>query len=76
LADGPVRVDEINKQAKQIGITKKPLRTAREKLMVKTTKVAKFKDSYWILSLPEDALKTEEALSKEEGNFGNPGHLQ
>lgn len=55
LADGPIEVGEVKKQAKERGINEKPLRTARERLGVKADKGTSFRGKYrWYL--PEVAL--------------------
>jgi len=75
LANGAVKADECQTKARQAGIGKKPLRTAREKLGIKPKKSSAFKDGYWEWSLPEDALNTEGAQPKTEGILGVEGHL-
>ncbi len=76
LANGAVKVDEIQIKARQACINKKPLRSAREKLGIKPQKSSAFKDGYWEWSLPEDALNSEDAQSKREGILGVAGHLR
>ena len=68
LSKGPVSALEVRKQANQLGITDKPLRTAGGKLGIKPKK-ADF-DKGWVWSLPEDALKAQDALPQTEGTFG------
>lgn len=75
LANGSVRAEEVSKQAALVGITNKPLRSARMRLGIKPKKSG-FKDGEWWWALPEDALRTEDDPAKEEGDFDNPGHLQ
>ena len=75
LSKGPVLVAEVQKEAKQAGISPKSLRTAREKLGVNPKKVGF--NAGWVWSLPqhEDALKGEDAHSENEGTLGVEGHL-
>lgn len=74
LAEGPIRADEVHKEAGKAGITKKPLRRAQEQLGIKPKKSA-FKGG-WVWDLPhEDAQKDEVALSQDEGILGVKGHL-
>lgn len=75
LSNGPKPVAEVQKEAKQAGISPKSLRTAREKLGVKPKKVGF--NAGWVWSLPqrEDAQKGEDALSQSEGILGVEGHL-
>lgn len=75
LSNGPVQVAEINKEAKQAGISPKSLRRAREGLGIKPRKTD-FKGG-WVWSLPqhEDAPKGEDAPSENEGILGVEGHL-
>ena len=75
LANGAVKANEVQTKARQVGINKKPLRTAREKLGIKTKKSSAFKDGFWEWSLPEDAQSGEDALPKGEGILGVAGHL-
>ncbi len=75
LINGPVRADVAIKEAKQAGVKEKPLRLAREKLGVKTTKVG-FNPGYWMWELAEGALSSEDASYKKEGILVEEGHLQ
>lgn len=75
LVNGAMKVNDVEKEARQAGINKKPLRSAREKLGIKSKKSTTFKDGFWEWSLPEDALKGEEALSERGGILDNRGHL-
>lgn len=75
LSKGPVRVDEVHKEARKAGITQKPLRSAYDKLKVTSKKIG-YNPGYWMWILPEDALNTEDALSKGEGNIDEVGHVQ
>lgn len=61
LSQGPVKADDIQKEASKIGINKKPLVLARVKLRIKPKKVG-FNPSYWEWELPaEDNLFREDA---------------
>ncbi len=75
LAKGPVKADEASKEAQKIGISSKPLRNARGKLGIKPKKSSSFEDGFWEWKLPEDALKTEDALPKEVGALEQARHL-
>ena len=74
LVGGPRKVSEVQKEAKQAGISEKPLRCAREKLGVKSKKLD-FAGG-WVWALPEDAQNSEDAKSKKEGILGGEGHLR
>lgn len=52
LADGPMEVSEVQKQAKAVGISRKCLRTARERLGIRTNKIG-FK-SGWEWEFPHE----------------------
>ncbi|MFH1365914.1 MAG: AAA family ATPase [Patescibacteria group bacterium] len=75
LANGPVKADVAIKEAQKIGIGSKPLRNARIKLGIKPKKSSSFEDGYWVWKLPEDALNTEDAQSKEVGALEQARHL-
>lgn len=75
LSKGPVKVDEVHKEAKKAGITQKPLRLACNKLKIEHKKIG-YNPGFWMLKLPEDALNTEDALLKREGNIDDVGHVQ
>lgn len=73
LADGPVKTNEVMKEARQAGISEKPLRSAREKLGIKPQKTSF--DGGWMWSIPEDAPDSEVALPGKEGNLGTKRQL-
>jgi putative DNA primase/helicase len=73
LSAGPVSAAEADKQARQLGIGNKPLRSARGKLGIKPIKTG-FSGG-WVWALPQDALKTQEAHSFNEGNLEPTGQL-
>ena len=75
LAEDSVQAAEVNKDAKQAGISQKSLRRAAEKLGIKRKK-AGFNQG-WVWSLPgyEDAQVHEDAHSKTEGILDGEGHL-
>lgn len=75
LVDGPIKADDAIEEAKTIGISSKSLRNARGILRIKPRKSSSFKDSYWIWSLPEDALKTEDTDHKKDGALNKARHL-
>ncbi|MES2930969.1 MAG: AAA family ATPase [Patescibacteria group bacterium] len=76
LKNGPRRADEVQKEARSAGITPKPLRSAKEKLGIKSQKTSNFTGGFWVWQLPEDALTAEEALLKREGMLDDQGHLR
>ena len=73
LSAGPVSAAEADKQARQLGIGNKPLRSARGKLGIKPIKID-FKGG-WVWTLPQDALKAQDAHPFNEGNLETIGHL-
>lgn len=73
LSKGPVGAREATKNAKQVGITDKPLRDARKKLGI-VAKKPTFTGG-WEWDYPEDALYRQGALPKAVGILGNQGHL-
>ena len=73
LSAGPVSAVEADKQARQLGIGNKPLRSARGKLGIKPIKTG-FSGG-WVWALPQDALKNQEAHSFNEGNLEPTGQL-
>ena len=75
LKDGPLKVNDIQKEAKQAGITTKPLRVAYGKLNIKSKKVG-FSPGFWIWELPEGAQSNEDAQSKIVGSFDITGRLR
>ena len=73
LATAPMQVSQVQKEARQAGISEKCLCRAREKLGVRSTK-----SDYaggWVWGLPEDAQGAEDAPPKTEGTLDAPGHL-
>lgn len=78
LADGPMPAKEIKAQAREAGITEKPLRNARHRLRIKPSKT-RF-DGGWSWALPDqDSPKMpsthEDAPSLGQGTFEAGGHL-
>ncbi|MDD3531025.1 MAG: AAA family ATPase [Candidatus Pacebacteria bacterium] len=75
LADGPVAATEVNREARQAGISQSTLHRAKDKLGVKPKK-ASFKDG-WVWSLPnrEGVQISEDATPKEVGILGMDEHL-
>lgn len=60
LSNGPVSVAEATKQAKDAGVTGKPLRSAREKLGIRPYKEGFDKGWVWKLPADEDAHHAED----------------
>ena len=75
LSNGPMKVSEIQKEARSAGIGEKPLRSARLRLGIKPYKQDFNGGWWWKLPKHEDALGNEDALSKREGILGDGGHL-
>lgn len=75
LSKGPVPAVQVQKEARQAGVSPKMLRRAGEKLGVKPKKTGY--SGGWVWSLPEheDALKVEEAPSENEGALDDKGIL-
>jgi putative DNA primase/helicase len=73
LAGGPLPAGDVQRQAREAGVTAKSLRSARETLGVKSEKVGF--EGKWVLSLPkmpsspEDAHVRRRASSTSEGIF-------
>ena len=76
LANGPLSVAEIRKEAQGAGVSKKCLERAKVKLKIEPKKVG-YKEG-WVWALPghEDTPKDEEHLPKKEGVFDVAGNLQ
>lgn len=74
LFNGAMMVSQIQKEARQAGISEKSLRRAREKLGIKSKK-STFSGS-WELGLAEDAHNSQDAHPKTEGALGDMGHLR
>jgi hypothetical protein len=72
-SQGPIKAADAFKQAKFIGIGKKALRTAKEKLSLKSVK-AEF-DGGWVWVTDEDALGIEDTPPENRGTLANEGHL-
>jgi len=75
LANGPVKASDAKTKARQAGISQKPLRSARERLHVKSKKSSTFEDGFWEWSLLEDAQTVEDASSKRVGILEQARHL-
>lgn len=73
LSNGPVKVSEVQKEARGAGISDKALRRARERLGIKPKKTAF--SSGWEWGFDEDANMNEGAPSEGEGILGDGGHL-
>jgi putative DNA primase/helicase len=75
LTAGPMLASEAQKEARQAGISGKALRTARERLGIKSVKRAFSSGWDWSLPRAEDALKAEDALPIGKGTLGGEGIL-
>lgn len=76
LSSGPVQASVVQKEARQAGVSTKPLRCAQQKLGIKPKKIGFDEGWMWALPEHEDALKSEDALPQTEGILGNAGHLR
>ncbi len=74
LSDGSMKASEIQKEARSAGISEKSLRRARERLGIKPKK-SSFGGG-WEWGLTEDAPRSQDAQSKEEGMLADSGHLR
>jgi hypothetical protein len=78
LSAGRVKAGEVQKEARQAGITDKALRRARERLGVKPAK-HEFLGGWW-WSLPsqdaQDAQDAHDCDTKKRGIFEGEGHLR
>lgn len=74
LSNGSMKVLQIQKEARQAGITDKSLRNAREKLGIKPKKSA-FTGG-WEWGLTEVAPNSQDDLSKTKGTLSTAGHLR
>jgi hypothetical protein len=76
LFNGPVQVSEVFNEGKQSGLSIKALRTARNKLSVKSYK-KEFKGCWW-WALPKDegAQDVQDTHTEIEGILGEDGHLR
>ncbi|WP_297477414.1 AAA family ATPase [Ferrovum sp.] len=74
LNAGPVKAQDVQREARQAGISDKALRRARERLGITPRKTAFSGGWTWELST-EDAPNPQDAPLKEEGIFGIEGHL-
>jgi len=73
LAKGAMKASDVQKEARQAGISDKSLRRGREKLGIKPRK-SNFTGG-WEWSLTEDAQVNQDAHSIDEGTLENAGHL-
>lgn len=73
LASGPMAAKDVKREAREAGITEKPLRAARGRLGIKPQKT-RF-DGGWEWALPEDALPSQDAHSCERAPSGVEGTL-
>lgn len=73
LDDGPQKAGEVQREARQAGISDKALRRARERLKVRPSKSC-FSGA-WTWALPEDAQPAQGAHSPDVGTFDGEGIL-
>ncbi|HKT32837.1 MAG TPA: AAA family ATPase [Gammaproteobacteria bacterium] len=73
LADGPRKAGEVQREARQAGISDKALRRARERLKVRPSKSG-FSGA-WTWTLPEDAQLAQGAHAPDVGIFEGEGIL-
>jgi len=76
LRAGPVKASDVQRSAKQAGISDKALRLARGRLGIKPRKSAFAGGWEWALPNVEDAPSPPRCPTKEKGNFESKGHLQ
>jgi putative DNA primase/helicase len=74
LSPGPMKAQDVQREARQAGISEKALRRARERLGITPRKAAFSGGWTWELST-EDAPNVEDAPLKREGILGVEGHL-
>ncbi|WP_295448247.1 AAA family ATPase [uncultured Thiodictyon sp.] len=85
LKSGPAKAKDVQREAKDAGLTDKALRTAREKLGIKPTKGGFSAGWVWAIPTPEDAhldpkvpkmpKNPEQEKLGTLGTFGDVGHL-
>ncbi|HEY4505902.1 MAG TPA: AAA family ATPase [Candidatus Paceibacterota bacterium] len=74
LSSGSTVASQVQKEARQAGISEKSLRRGREKLGIKPKKSAF--NGGWEWSLTEDAPSSQDAHPETEGTLGGVGHLR
>lgn len=79
LRTGPAKAKDVQREAREAGISEKALRTARERLGVKPTKSG-FSQG-WRWALPREDAQDARVIDQvahppEEGIFGDGGHLR
>lgn len=75
LDSGPAKASEVQKEARQAGISDKALRRARERLGVKPYKREFSGGWWWGINGCEDAQDAQDAQSPKVGTFEVEGHL-
>jgi hypothetical protein len=82
LYEGEWPSADVAREARQLGITDKMLRGARERLGVRVRRQGFGRDGHWLWSLPEqsdgqaiDAPEPIDAHPKREGTYEDRGHL-
>lgn len=75
LARGGMRASEVQKEARQAGISDKALRRARERLGIKPIKQQFSGGWWWSLPGAQDAQHDQGAHTNALGSFGQEGHL-
>lgn len=79
LRPGPAKAKDVQREAREAGISEKALRTARERLGVKPTKRGFAQGWRW--ELPREDAQDARGIDQvahppEEGIFGDEGHLR
>ena len=76
LGTGPAKAKEVQREAREAGISEKALRTARERLGIKPTKSGFSQGWRWALPREDAPVSGQVVHLPEEGIFGNGGHLR
>ena len=76
LSPAPMKASDVQKEARQAGISEKALRRARERLGIKPDKREFAGGWWWGIDGCEDAQDAQDAPSLTVGTFGGKGHLR
>lgn len=76
LAAGSMKASEVQKEARQAGISDKALRRARERMGIKPHKSGFSGGWWWGINGREDAQDAQDAQSQTLGTFVDKGHLR